>query len=111
VLGVDPGSNSAEIEQAYRRLIKQHHPDREGGDASRAAEINRAYRELRSVRDLKDPLEFNLDWPDGAPLRPRVAPARRASRTGNGRPAVVPKSCGARNLVATYGHGAPSLGR
>src|SRR5439155_20188651 len=61
-LGVDPAADSAEIEQAYRRLIKQHHPDREGGDVGRAADINRAYRELRGVRDLKDPLEFNDDW-------------------------------------------------
>jgi hypothetical protein len=55
--------DSAAIEQAYKRLIKQHHPDREGGDAIRAAEINRAYRELRAERNLKDPLELNDDWP------------------------------------------------
>jgi hypothetical protein len=71
VLGVDPGSDSAEIEHAYRRLIKQHHPDREGGDAGRAADINRAYRELRTVRDLKDPLEFNFDLPAPRPAVPR----------------------------------------
>jgi hypothetical protein len=48
-LGLEPGADSAAIEQAYKRLIKQHHPDRKGGDASRAAEINRAYRELRKL--------------------------------------------------------------
>lgn len=63
-LGLDPSACSDEIEQAYRRLIKQHHPDRKGGDASRAAEINRAYRELRGTRDLKAPLDFNEHWPD-----------------------------------------------
>jgi len=47
ILGVDPGADPADVERAYKRLIKQHHPDREGGDARRAAEINRAYRELR----------------------------------------------------------------
>jgi hypothetical protein len=46
-LGLEPGADPAAIEQAYKRLIKQHHPDRAGGDAKRAAEINRAYRELR----------------------------------------------------------------
>jgi curved DNA-binding protein CbpA len=61
-LGLDPDADPAEIEQAYRRLIKEHHPDREGGDARRAAEINRAYRELRAERNLKDPLELNEDW-------------------------------------------------
>ncbi|HEX8839741.1 MAG TPA: J domain-containing protein [Sphingomicrobium sp.] len=65
-LGLDPDADSAEIEQAYRRLIKQHHPDREGGDAHRAAEINRAYRELRGLRNLKDPLELHEDWPSTA---------------------------------------------
>jgi hypothetical protein len=61
-LGVEPGADSTTIEQAYKRLIKEHHPDREGGDARRAAEINRAYRELRAARNLKDPLELNDEW-------------------------------------------------
>jgi hypothetical protein len=68
-LGLDPGADSATIEQAYKKLIKQHHPDREGGDAARAAEINRAYEQLRAERDLTDPLELNEDWP--ADLRSR----------------------------------------
>jgi DnaJ domain len=66
-LGLEPGADSATIERAYKRLIKEHHPDREGGDASRAAEINRAYRELRLNRDLRDPLELNDHW--GIPQR------------------------------------------
>ena len=47
VLGLKPGADRETIDKAYRRLIKRYHPDREGGDASRAAEINRAYLELR----------------------------------------------------------------
>jgi len=63
VLGLGPCADDAEVEQAYKALIKQHHPDREGGDSSRAAEIIRAYREIRAERHLKDhPLEFNEDW-------------------------------------------------
>jgi hypothetical protein len=61
-LGLGPDADAAAIEQAYKRLIKEHHPDREGGDAHRAAEINRAYRELRFTRGLKDPLELNEEW-------------------------------------------------
>jgi len=61
VLGLDPGADSAAIERAYKRLIKQHHPDRVGGDASRTAEITRAYRELRGGRAATDPLQFNED--------------------------------------------------
>jgi len=64
-LGLEPDADSAAIERAYKRLIKEHHPDREGGDAGRAAELNRAYRELRSLRDLKEPLEFNEEWLEG----------------------------------------------
>jgi hypothetical protein len=67
VLGLEPDADAAAIEQAYKRLIKQHHPDLEGGDADRAAEINRAYRDIRSERHLEDPLELNDDWPDAPP--------------------------------------------
>ena len=59
VLGLDPGADAAAIEKAYKRLIKQHHPDREGGDSKRAAEITRAYRELRGGKATTDPLQFN----------------------------------------------------
>src|SRR5690348_11518867 len=61
-LGLEPGADAAAIDQAYKRLIKLHHPDREGGDVARAAEINRAYRELRGGAG-RDPLEFNEDLP------------------------------------------------
>jgi hypothetical protein len=61
-LGIEPGADDSTIEQAYRRLIKQHHPDRLGGDAERAAEINNAYRTLRAERGLKDPLELSEEW-------------------------------------------------
>ena len=50
VLGLEPGTAATEIERAYKKLIKRYHPDREGGDAERAAEINRAYRDLRRDR-------------------------------------------------------------
>jgi hypothetical protein len=59
VLGLEPGADAAAIEGAYKRLIKQHHPDREGGDAGRAAEITQAYRELRGGKATADPLQFN----------------------------------------------------
>jgi DnaJ domain len=61
-LGLEPGADAAAVERAYKKLIKEHHPDREGGDARRAAEINRAYRDLRGPRE-KDALEFH-DHPD-----------------------------------------------
>ena len=84
-LGLEPGADSAAIEQAYRRLIKEHHPDREGGDAQRAAEINRAYRELRAARNLKDPLELNEEWtdpPSGGRSWPKFAAIATAGIVG-----------------------------
>jgi hypothetical protein len=62
ILGLQPGADAAAIEQAYKRLIKEHHPDRAGGDSVRAAEIIHAYRELRGGKAVTDPLEFNEDF-------------------------------------------------
>jgi hypothetical protein len=62
VLGLEPGADAAAVEKAYKRLIKLHHPDRDGGDATRAAEITQAYRELRGGKARMDPLEFNDDY-------------------------------------------------
>ena len=66
LLGLEPGAGREAIEQAYRRLIKLHHPDREGGDPRRAAEITQAYRELRGHRSLGAELEFH-DQPAAGP--------------------------------------------
>ena len=34
VLGIDTSSSDAEIKRAYRRLARQHHPDRNPGDSA-----------------------------------------------------------------------------
>ncbi len=67
-LGLEPGADRAAVELAYRDLIKRYHPDRSGGDAVRAAEINRAYFELR-----------------GRPVDMRPVEAVAADRTGSNR--------------------------
>lgn len=59
VLGLERGADSAAVARAYKALIKEHHPDRAGGDAARAAEINRAYRELREALHIKDDLSLH----------------------------------------------------
>ena len=57
-LGLIPDATDEEVEQAYRRLISQYHPDRFAGAAPelraeaerRARAINAAYDRIRSLR-------------------------------------------------------------
>lgn len=50
VLGVAPGASWETITERRRQLLEQHHPDRVGGDAGRAAEVNEAFQEARAAR-------------------------------------------------------------
>ncbi|MDX2216174.1 MAG: DnaJ domain-containing protein [Oculatellaceae cyanobacterium bins.114] len=47
-LDIHSAASQAEIKQAYRRLVKQHHPDvnQDGGNHDRIASINAAYEVL-----------------------------------------------------------------
>ena len=57
-LGLTDEASDAEIDQAYRRLIAQYHPDRMAGAAeelrrqaeARAREINAAYDRIKTLR-------------------------------------------------------------
>src|SRR3954451_3589644 len=58
VLGVAPGASSEELHDAYRRLVKLHHPDRNGGSPEstrRFQEIQQAYDAVRSGRAKPPP--------------------------------------------------------
>lgn len=46
ILGVAKTASADEIKQAYKKLAKDHHPDR-GGDTNKFAEINAAYDVLK----------------------------------------------------------------
>ena len=45
VLGLDANASLAEIKQAHRKLVKQHHPD-VGGSAEAFRLVNEAYQSL-----------------------------------------------------------------
>ncbi|KRB11100.1 J domain-containing protein [Lysobacter sp. Root690] len=57
-LGLSADASDGEVEQAYRRLISQYHPDRVANAAPevrqqaevRAREINRAYDRIKALR-------------------------------------------------------------
>ena len=48
ILGVDKSADDAEIKAAYRKLAKEHHPDR-GGDNELFAKINAAYDSVKDA--------------------------------------------------------------
>lgn len=58
VLNLTSDASDAEIDQAYRRLISQYHPDKMSGAAedlrrqaeSKASEINSAYDRIKTLR-------------------------------------------------------------
>jgi hypothetical protein len=104
VLGVRPGASSEELHDAYRRLVKQHHPDRNNGSAEstrRFQQIQEAYDAVRSgkarprpappprdhdsVSSRMEDLERELRDAQAARERARRA-ARDAVRKVEGRP-------------------------
>ena len=58
VLGLTDEANDAEVDQAYRRLMSQYHPDRMAGAAdelrrqaeTKSREINAAYDRIKALR-------------------------------------------------------------
>jgi len=72
VLGVAPTASAEELHDAYRRLVKLHHPDRNGGSAEatrRFQDIQAAYEEVTQVRAARP-----------APTQPRPADESVESR-------------------------------
>ena len=54
VLGVDAGADWTAIREGYRRLARQHHPDK-GGDEKKFIEVREAYEILRCCYErIKD---------------------------------------------------------
>ena len=107
VLEVSPGASSEELHDAYRRLVKLHHPDRNGGseESARRFEENqqasaegrarprptrshRAAEAAEAVKDRMATLERELREAQAARERARRA-AREAAGEAEGEPAPV----------------------
>jgi curved DNA-binding protein CbpA len=107
VLEVSPEASSEELHDAYRRLVKLHHPDRNDGSeesARRFAEIQAAYEEVRarprptrphraaeaaeSVKERMATLERELRDAHAARERARRAAREAAGESGDAPPAV-----------------------
>jgi len=75
ILGAGETASQDEIERLYKRLAKQHHPDR-GGDAEVMKAINEAYRVLGNAdtRRLYDSVVPSRVPPNDDALRPVVPP-------------------------------------
>ena len=46
-LGINKNSSPQDIKQAFKKLAKEHHPDRPGGDEAKFKQINEAYEILK----------------------------------------------------------------
>ena len=47
ILGISKSATADEVKRAYRKLAKEHHPDKHGGDDSQFKEIGEAYEVLK----------------------------------------------------------------
>lgn len=58
ILDISPRPDREQVKEAYRKLIKENHPDH-GGSTTRTQELNRAYKEALAAikqREGKDPM-------------------------------------------------------
>jgi hypothetical protein len=114
-LGVERGATRREVVQAYRRLVRRHHPDA-GGDPARFLEVQAAYDVLG---DAQLRARYDLQFaprpaPPPPPPPPRPASASRVHRYATTRPSTLPTpSSRALGVAVSLGLGTfvlPALG-
>lgn len=82
VLGLTPTADDATVRRAYVTLARQHHPDREGGDAARMRALNEAWATLGDpVRRARYDRALARDG--RTPPATRAATARPGGRPGH----------------------------
>lgn len=83
ILGLRPGADAAQIQAAFRRAAKLHHPDA-GGSAVEFARIRAAYDHLRAA-----PLNKPLPKRQSRPAKPRLALSPLQALNGGAAQAVL----------------------
>jgi curved DNA-binding protein CbpA len=81
-LGIRPTATTEELHDAYRRLVKLHHPDRNGGSAEatrRFREIQSAYEEIARLRAAR-PAATQPRPPADESVEARIADLEREVR-------------------------------
>jgi DnaJ-class molecular chaperone len=87
VLGVPRDAAEADIKKAYRKLARQHHPDRNPGDKqaeARFKEVQEAYEVLSDEKKRKQYDRFGFVGPESAPGGAGAGPFRWGGGEGPG---------------------------
>jgi hypothetical protein len=82
VLGVEPNATPEQLHDAYRRLVKRYHPDRNGGSSEstrRFQEVQEAYEEIGRLRARRPGPPPVTDRSDAA-MEARMADLEREVR-------------------------------
>lgn len=95
VLGLRPGASAQDLHDAYRRLVKLHHPDRNGGSAEstrRFQEIQAAYEEIGRRRAATRPSPPPPPPRSSSAVEDRIADLEREVREAQAAKAAAEKA-------------------
>lgn len=73
ILGVERSASAEDIQKAYKKLARQHHPDLNQGDASaedKFKDIGEAYEVLKDPNTRAQYDALGSSWKDGRPFSP-----------------------------------------